>query len=216
MSLRQCKIIITGATGKMGEAIVLSLANSNVRFFLHYNSNEKKALSLKKRAEKLGACVYLHKADFTRSNTTKIFIDNAIKKLAGIDILIHTASIFKKTLFMKTAVEDWDGIFDTNLKAPFFLAQKAAASMKKKGGRMIFFSDVAATRIYKEYLPYSISKAALNVMVKGLSKILPSNIFICAVSPYIVTNTSHVAALVKFIISSKKIKSGSIFEITGE
>jgi pteridine reductase len=80
--------------------------------------------------------------------------------------------------------DHWDLQMDTNAKAPFFLAQLAAALMRSRGGgKIINIADVAGEVIWPSYLPYSISKAALIAVNRGLAKTYAPEIQVNAIAP---------------------------------
>src|SRR5262245_28705261 len=73
---------------------------------------------------------------------------------------------------------------DTNAKAPFFVAQHAARLMRRNGaGKIINIADVAGEVIWPGYLPYSISKAALIAVNRGLAKAYAPDVQVNAISP---------------------------------
>jgi NAD(P)-dependent dehydrogenase (short-subunit alcohol dehydrogenase family) len=180
------KALVTGATGAIGAVTALELAKRGADIALHYHNNEKRALEIASKIEPLGRKAVIVKADFKKVSKVEKMVDEAAKKLDGLNLLIHCAAGFVKTPFETVKEDIFDEIMTVNLKASFFLAQEAAHFMHN-GGRMIFLSDVASLKPYAGYLPYCMAKGGIDTMVKGLAKKLAPKISVIGVAPYLAT-----------------------------
>ncbi len=145
---------------------------------MHYRSGEAEA---KQVAGRDGAAFQADLRDVTA-------VDNMFRgieaKFGGLDILINSASVFSPATADDATPEDWDLQMDTNAKAPFLLAQRAARLMRTRGaGKIINIADVAGELIWQAYLPYSISKAALIAVNRGLAKAFAPQIQVNAIAP---------------------------------
>jgi len=109
------------------------------------------------------------------------------KELEGleIDVLINNAGINNIKLIPEVSVEDYDGLFDVNLKAPYFLCKAAAISMKKRGsGHIVNISSIMSVTSREKRSLYSTTKAGLTGMTRALSiELGPDNILVNCVSP---------------------------------
>lgn len=180
------KILITGATGKIGRVLSLELSAHGAALALHYNNSKAMAEDLAREIGDGGVPVHVIGADLKDEKSAHKFIEHAVKLLGGLDVLIHTAAIFDKTPFEEVTQKQFEKILAVDLIAPFFLAQ-AAASYMKNGGQMIFFSDVSASRPYVGYAPYSIAKQGVETLVKALARELAPKIRVNAIAPYVMT-----------------------------
>lgn len=181
------KILITGATGKIGGAILNRLAGPGKKIVIHYNLAHERASSLGHEAEAKGAAVRAIPMDLTSASGAINLVASSAQWMGGLNLLIHTASIFERSPFGQVTEGQWDKIISADLKAAFFIAQRAAEEMKDAGGNMIFFSDIAAKRPYLGYLPYSIGKAGIEALVGGLARALAPKIGVNAIAPYLAT-----------------------------
>ena len=178
--------MITGATGSIGGAVAIDLARRGFDMALHYNAKENRAFELADEIKLIGRKVYAVKADITNVDEIKKMVKNASDNLGGLNLLVHCAAVFMKTAFGEVKEEVFDDIIRTNLKASFFIAQEVEKAMQDDG-RMIFMSDIAAAKPYEGYLPYCISKAGVDALVKGLAKKFAPRISVNAIAPYLVT-----------------------------
>jgi NAD(P)-dependent dehydrogenase (short-subunit alcohol dehydrogenase family) len=104
--------------------------------------------------------------------------------LGDIHVLINNASIYGKSRFGRTTVEDWDSHLNINLRAPFFLSQAVAPYMKRAGeGKIVNIADWSALRPYAGYIPYCVSKAGLLCLNTALAKELAPQIQVNAIMP---------------------------------
>lgn len=180
------KALITGATGAIGGVVAIEFAKRGASLALHYNSNEKRAIDLAEEIKSFGHKAIIIKADIRNVDDIRKMVQTVARELGGLNLLVHCAAVFKRTLFEEVTEEIFDEIVKIDLKAAFFLAQEAAGVMTEKG-RMIFMTDIAAQKPYGGYLPYCISKAGVDSLVKGLAKKYAPNIVVNAIAPYVVT-----------------------------
>ena len=116
------------------------------------------------------------KAQAFRANLENVaeieqMIAGVLDAFGRIDILVNSASVFARKPMRQITERDWDATLDTNLKAPFFLSKFAGAAMRRSGaGKIVNLGDWAATRPYKDYLPYSVSKSGLIGLTRALAK----------------------------------------------
>lgn len=232
------RILITGATGNLGEAIAATMSAHASNLCLNFRSAHRRAEELARRLAERGGRVNAFAQDLAAERGPENLIEHAMHVMGGIDVLINLASSFEKAPLASTDEVGWQRIIDTNLKAPFFLAKAAARAMESEGGSMIFFSDTAAARPYGNYLPYCMAKAGVEAMVKGLARTLAPKIRINAIAPYIVskpddmsdkgwqdlinktpsrrpTSPGEIASLVKWLAIDAETTTGQVMTLDG-
>ena len=232
------KILITGASGTIGGACAQTLAREEIQIVLHCRTQLEKVQALQGEMEKSGAGAHVIQADFSEPGATKALVAEAAEKMGGLNILVHCAALFEKTPFSTVTGEQWDRNLAINLKTAFFLSQAAAGVMERDGGRMIFLSDVAATKPYGSYFPYCIAKAGIDALVRGLARSLAPKIQVNAIAPYIVTRPpgisdagwndllnktpmrrastpQEIAALVSMLATSAETITGQVMAVDG-
>jgi len=103
------------------------------------------------------------------------------EKFGSLNILVNSASVFSPATVQETSEAHWDEQMNSNAKAPFFVAQRAARLMKE--GKIVNLADVAGEVIWPGYLAYSVSKAALLAVNRGLAKAFAPHIQVNAIAP---------------------------------
>ena len=115
----------------------------------------------------------------------------AVEKHFGrLDILVNNAGVFQATPLADTTEAQWDAVFDANLKAQFFCAQRAApllrASAPLRGGgvgRIVNFASLGGLLAWPKYTAYSVSKAGVIMLTRCLARALAPAITVNAIAP---------------------------------
>ena len=119
-------------------------------------------------------------SDFDADLSTREGVESLVAALPPIDILVNSAANF----IHGDDWSDFDDTFTVNLRAPFFLSQSLGAKMRERGyGRIVNMADIAAFSPFPGYLPYSMSKAGIVAMTKGLARALAPQVLVNAVAP---------------------------------
>jgi 3-oxoacyl-[acyl-carrier protein] reductase len=138
--------LVSGGNRNIGRATVLTLAKAGAVPLILYGSDDEAARKVCAEVEKLGARSGLYKADLADTRSLAPLVKKIEKEVGGIDILINNAAIRPNTKISAISLEEWDRVFNTNLKAPFFLSQAALPHMvRQRWGRII---NVGGTDAY--------------------------------------------------------------------
>jgi pteridine reductase len=176
--------LITGAAHRIGAETARILHAEGMRLVLHYRHSRKAAQNLQKELnDKRPDSIILVQADLLAINGLSTIIQQAIDSFGQLDVLINNASTFYPTQVGSVSEDQWNDLFGSNLKAPFFLAQSAAPYLAKQRGCIINIVDVHADRPLKAHPIYSTAKAGLVMLTKALAVELGPDIRVNAVAP---------------------------------
>ena len=201
--------LVIGATGGIGYATSVTLAEQGYDVAVHFNSNETKAKSLVKSIIEKNRRAFSIRASITDESSVMEMIAKIEKRLGSITLFVNCATI--KIPNMKFESLTWNDLqmhLDINLKSNFFLASAITPAMKKnKAGKIIFISSqFAETTPPPEWLPYISAKYALNGFTKALAvELAPFGINVNMVSPG-VTDTELISDMPeksRMLISAK-------------
>ena len=196
------KVLITGATGGIGHALVKKFVSLNASVLATGTKNEKLD-SLKKEFPNINIL------KFDISDHTKIeeFIENVHSQLVGLDILINNAGINKDNLSLRMKEDEWQKVIDINLGSTFLLCKSAVKKMlKNKYGRIINITSIVGHTGNLGQANYAASKAGTIGMSKSLAiEYAKKNITLKCVSPgFIKTNmTENILENVKAMLTSR-------------
>jgi len=185
MNLKGKTALVTGAARRVGRAIAAALAERGADIAIHYNRSREEARGLAAELESSYGCrTALFRADLSDARQVLGLAKSDLRRFKTVDVLVNSASVYRKTPFGKIRLDDWDSHLDINLKAPFLLSQALGAAMKKAGeGAIVNIADWAAIRPYADYMPYCVSKAGLLALNKALAKALAPEVRVNAVLP---------------------------------
>src|SRR4030042_1055435 len=122
MNLKNKVVLVTGGAVRVGRSICLELAKAGAVIFCHYNQSAAPARSLKRKIEKGGGKIYLLQSDLSHIPNIDKLVNEIMVKSGRLDVLINNAALFYKTPLGMVTEEQWDRLFNLNLKAPFFCA----------------------------------------------------------------------------------------------
>ena len=184
MELKNKSILITGGVVRVGRVITRELLSAGARLFCHYNSSHQEAKSLQKEVENNAQNLHLIQGDLNSVAFAENLVEQVIKESGHIDALINNAAIFFKTPLGEVNETDWDKLFQLNLKAPFFCAQKAGMHMKKHGGgKIVNIGDPSGVNPWPSYIPYGLTKSGIISMTRGLAKALAPEVQVNCINP---------------------------------
>jgi pteridine reductase len=177
-------VLITGGARRIGASIARHLHTLGMNLALHYRHSETSAHAL--QAELLNQrqnSVLLLQADLLHTPKLLRMVQQIVEHYGRLDVLINNASVFYPTVIGKVEEADWEEVFGTNLKAPFFLAQAAAPHLTSTQGCIINIVDIHGQRPLKQHPLYSISKAGLIMMTQTLARELGPKVRVNAIAP---------------------------------
>ena len=176
--------LVTGAGKRIGRSIALALAERGAELVVHYRDSEREAHEVLAQAKKYGGKPVAVRADLSSSADIAEMVETAMRAFSRIEILVNSAAVFYRTPFSSLMEADWDRFLTVNLKAPFLLSRLVGEIMCRQGaGKIINLADIAGTKAWADFIPYSVSKAGLLALTAGLAKALAPAVQVNAISP---------------------------------
>ena len=208
MNLKNKKVIITGATGGIGHSLVKKFTDLGSTV-LASGTNDEKLIKLKNEFPN----IEIQKFKLDEHQNIETFVENANKKISGIDILINNAGITSDNLSIRLTEENWKKVLDINLTATFLMCKYSIKKMlKNKFGKIINITSIVGHTGNLGQANYSASKAGIVAFSKSLAiEYARKNININCISPgFIKTDmTDKINEDFKKILISK-IPSGDL------
>jgi len=187
LPLQRKVALVTGAAKRLGRAVVLRLAEEGADVVVHYRSSQREAQEAVRDIEKLGRRAVAIGADLGSVAEIRRLVDEGAKHFGRLDILVNSAANFLPASMISTTDQVWDTALDTNLRAPFFCAQAAAAWLGRTQGVIINFADTGGLLGWPGYIPHSVSKAGVIMLTKVLAKALAPEVRVNAIAPGTIT-----------------------------
>ena len=180
MNLKNKKVIITGATGGIGNSLVKKFSESGASI-LATGTKEEKLNNLKDKFNN----IHIEKFDLNDHKNIDTFIESSSNKLNGLDILINNAGITLDSLTIRLTEENWKKVLDINLTSTFLMCKSAIKKMiKSKSGKIVNITSIVGHTGNFGQANYSASKAGIVAFSKSLAlEYAKKNININCVSP---------------------------------
>jgi pteridine reductase len=182
--LRNQVVLITGGARRVGAAVARALHGAGANLLIHYRSSGSAAAAL---ADELNGIrpnsAATHAADLLDASASPALIAATLRRFGRLDVLINNASSFYATPVGQITTAEWDDLIGSNLKAPLFLSQAAAPSLRTQGGLIINMVDIHAFRPLKAHPVYSAAKAGLAMLTRSLARELAPEIRVNGIAP---------------------------------
>lgn len=156
------KVLVTGATGSLGEAIVKEFSKKGYFVYIHYNSNKEKAEEILNEIDGNGETLGFNSKD--KELTKELLKD------ISVDVLVNNLGITRDNLFFWMTDEEWEEVLDTNLNGMFRITKALLPKfIKNKGGAIVNISSVSGISGNAGQTNYSASKGAIIAFTKSLA-----------------------------------------------
>lgn len=177
-------VLVTGAAKRIGAAIARRLHAAGCDLALHYRSSGADIESLRGALEhdRPGSTLLLQ-ADLAQFDRLPELVAQTVGRFGRLDGLVNNASGFRPTPLGTATPAQWDELFASNARAPFFLSQAATPHLAARGGAIVNLVDIYATRPLPQHAIYCMAKAALLMATKALALELGPTVRVNAVAP---------------------------------
>ena len=186
--------LVTGASRGIGRATALALAEAGAHVLVHYGRSAQEAESLVAAIQAKGGRANAISADLGTPNGASLLAEEVCSIVGDrLDVLVLNAGISKAARIADYTIEDFDNLFATNVRSPFFLIQQLLPVLGEGSNIIVISSAVARTVVGKpalenpSILAYASTKGALETLVKNWAAILgPRGIRVNAIAPGVI------------------------------
>ena len=187
--------LVTGSSRGIGRAIALTLAAHGADIAINYAGNTAAAEEVKAAIEAMGRKAILVQGSVAETDGVQAIVNQVVKELGRLDILINNAGITRDGLLMRMKEADWDAVMETNLKGVYNCSKAVMRTMmKQKSGRIVNMASVVGEMGNAGQANYAAAKAGVIGITKSLAKEVASRgITVNAVAPgFIATDMTSV------------------------
>jgi NAD(P)-dependent dehydrogenase (short-subunit alcohol dehydrogenase family) len=185
--------LVTGASRGIGRGVAERLARDGARVAVHYGRNEAAAKETVAAIEAAGGSAFTLGVELGRPGDAEELWEQFDRHADGVDILVNNAGIGVSPPLEEIDEKEYDRVFAVNVRAPFFIVQHGLERLRD-GGRVINISSgLARTAVFPHLMAYAMTKGALDVFSRDLSKVLgPRGITVNSVAPGVIdTDNTH-------------------------
>jgi NAD(P)-dependent dehydrogenase (short-subunit alcohol dehydrogenase family) len=187
MNLQGRVALITGGK-RIGAVVAAQLAARGVSIALAYARSREEAEAAADTVRGAGMRGETIQADLADPAACAALVDEAVRRLGRLDILINMASVYKAKPFDEMTVDDWNASLNVDLRAAFLCAKAAIPHMRaQRGGRIVNFSDWIAKSgrpRYPGFLAYYVAKSGVVALTEALAlEVAKDDILVNAIAP---------------------------------
>jgi pteridine reductase len=177
-------VLITGGARRLGAAIARALHAVGANVVIHHLTSTQEAGTLVAALNQArAASATLVQADLREVAQLPGLVESAVRHFGGLDILINNASTFYPTPIGEISLGQFEDLIGTNFRAPLFLAQAAAAQLRRRRGLILNMVDIHGVKPLKNYPAYSSAKAALIMLTRALARELAPEVRVNGIAP---------------------------------
>lgn len=182
LGLRGKRVLVAGA-GDIGAALARGFHAAGAVVAVGDISQER-------LAELADVSDLTYRVDVRSAEDCRNLVAATVERLGGLDVFLHCVGINDRRPIEAYSDEDWERILTINLSSAFWLGQAAAAELRERGGRIIFFSSVAGLMGHKDHGPYAATKGGINQLMKVMAhELAAEGVTVNAIAPgYVETN----------------------------
>ena len=187
------KVLVTGSGTGLGREIAIEFGRQGADVVVHYAHSSEGAASAVSEIQALGGKAIAVKADLQNVQQAIDLANNAIDFLGGMDVLINNAGITMTLEFEEVKPEQYDMLYNVNVRAQYFIIQTVLPAMLRAGkGVVINLSSVHGFRAFKGHSVYAGTKGAINSYTRELAiELAPKGIRVNAIAPGAVPVENH-------------------------
>lgn len=194
MLLHDKTVLVTGASRGIGRATAIAMAAAGARVLVHYGRSVAEAESVVAEIRSKGGSADAIQADLASAEGA-VLLAERVRAVVGerLDVFVSNAGVSKAAPLAEYTVEDFDNLYATNIRSPFFLVQQLLPVLGE-GSNIVMISSIVARAVVGKpgvenpsILAYASTKGALETLVKNWAAILgPRGIRVNAVAPGVI------------------------------
>ena len=163
--------LVTGSSRGLGRAMALALAHAGFDIAVHYGRNADEAAKVADEIRAHGVNAEVFGADLTTPANAGTLVEDVIKGMGRLDVLVNNAGITRDGLAIRMKDEDWDAVIQTNLSSAFMACRAALKHMMRaRSGRIVNIASVVGLSGNPGQANYVASKAGLIGLTRALAK----------------------------------------------
>ncbi len=194
------RVLVTGSGTGIGRGVALEFAREGAAVVLHYAHSEAGAASAVEEIRSAGGKADVFQADLADIEQVKGLASQAIEFLGGLDVLVNNAGITMNKPFLEVTPEQFDTLYNVNIRGMYFLTQAAVPTMIEQGnGAVINLTSVHAFAGMTEHTIYAGTKAAIVGFTRVLAlELATKGVRVNAIAPGWILVENHLKVLGEF------------------
>lgn len=207
------RVVVTGAGTGIGRGVAIECARSGAKVVVHYSHSVTEADTTVQAIADIGGDAKAIGADFNDLAAVERLAKEATAYLGGADLLINNAGITFNVPFDRITPQQFDTLYNVNVRGGFFLAQKLLANLRESRGSIVNITSIHAFEGMREHSAYAATKGAIVAYTRSLAiELAPLGIRVNAIAPGCVPVANYEKAVGKYDVVEigKNIPAGYV------
>lgn len=207
--------LVTGGARRIGREIALNLARAGASVAITYLTSSEDALLTTAQIVASRVHGLALRCDLRDHQAVKATVQQAVDSLGRLDLLVNNAGLYQSRDFDTIAVQEWDEMFNVNVRAAFLMTQECAGELRKQQGRIVNVGSLGGVRPWVTHVHYCASKAALHMLTQATAKALAPEISVNCVAPGMIDQgeSKHNEAMLRFAEKTPMQRNGSAADV---
>ncbi|MGD0546687.1 MAG: SDR family NAD(P)-dependent oxidoreductase [Terracidiphilus sp.] len=206
--------LVTGGARRVGRAIALELARAGADVEITFRNSQVEAGETVREIESLGRRALAVACDVRSEASVKAAVAATVRGIGRLDILINNAAVFASAPLDSLSLDQWDAVFETNVRGPFLVAREALASLRAAEGRIVNIGSLGGIHAWANHAHYCASKAALHSLTLSMAKAFAPEVSVNCVAPgWIELDGSDAGQAAHFACKTPMRRNGSVEDV---
>ena len=191
------RVLVTGAARRIGRVLALALAEAGADVAITHrrstsgSQTEVEATLAELRRFGGKACAVL--CDVRDEGSVEQAVAETVRCLGGLDTLVNNAGAFEAVPLEGISAAQWDAMFETNTRGPFFVAKAALPHLRAAGGRIVNIGSLGGLHPWATHGHYCSSKAALHMLSQTMAKAWAPEVSVNCIAPGMIVTTGEIS-----------------------
>jgi NAD(P)-dependent dehydrogenase (short-subunit alcohol dehydrogenase family) len=176
-------VLVTGAAKRIGRSIAIVLAEAGANVAITYLASHFEAEQTVRDLASYDVDALAVRCDLRDPQSIDQTVASVVEEFGQLDLLVNNAGVFASEALENISVDQWDGMFATNTRAPFLMAKAAYPHLRAARGRILNIGSLGGIHPWATHAHYCTSKAALHMLSQTMAKAWAPEISVNAVAP---------------------------------
>jgi len=206
-------VLVTGAAKRIGRAIALALAERGANVAITFLASQPEAEHTVGALANHDVDALAVRCDLRDPESIEQTMSSVIDEFGQLDLLVNNAGVFESEALENISVEQWDGMFATNTRAPFLMAKAAHPHLRATRGRIINIGSLGGLHPWATHAHYCTSKAALHMLSKTMAKAWAPEISVNCIAPGMIVQGEVEEAYENFARKTPMQRNGTAHDV---
>jgi 3-oxoacyl-[acyl-carrier protein] reductase/pteridine reductase len=181
--LRGKSALVTGGARRIGREIALALGKAGADVTITYKASGVEAGRTARAIEDFGCRAQAVECDVRSEASVRAAVAATIAFHGRLDVLVNNAAVFASAPLECIRLEQWDAVFETNVRGPFLVAREALIHLRAAQGRIVNIGSLGGLHAWAGHAHYCASKASLHMLTQAMAKAFAPEVSVNCVAP---------------------------------